>query len=112
MEKEQETIKKFRDKFGQFYISIDSKTKAIRIVDIQNAVKVNGNDGSLIECVASGDIEKYLIEEIKNEAGEKEKQIVEMIRGMEISVGVENGSAIASIVKDAIIRTITNFEIK
>lgn len=50
----------FRSRFGRFYVSIDSKTKAIRIVDIENGTKVNGEDGSLIECVASNDIEKFI----------------------------------------------------
>ena len=56
----EEVMKSFRKKFGQFYVSIDAKTKAIRMVDIENGVKVNGDDGSKIECVSSGDIEDFL----------------------------------------------------
>ena len=57
----QKNMESFDEKFGQFYVSIDSKTKAIRVVDIENGIKVNGEDGSLIECVASSDIKKFLL---------------------------------------------------
>lgn len=63
----------FRSRFGRFYVSIDSKTKAIRIVDIENGTKVNGEDGSLIECVASNDIEKF-IDSIVELAVSKERE--------------------------------------
>jgi len=65
----------FRSRFGRFYVSIDSKTKAIRIVDIENGTKVNGEDGSLIECVASNDIEKF-IDSIIDLAVSKERERV------------------------------------
>lgn len=52
-------LRLFREKFGQFYISIDSLTKAVRIVDIVKGLKIATEDG-YIECVASGDIEKHI----------------------------------------------------
>jgi len=69
----------FRKKFGQFYVSIDSKTKAIRIVDIENGLKVNGEDGSLIECVASGDIEKWLDSKIDELLKSQREDLVEKL---------------------------------
>lgn len=68
----------FRSRFGRFYVSIDSKTKAIRIVDIENGTKVNGEDGSLIECVASNDIEKF-IDSIVDLAVSKEREDIKNI---------------------------------
>lgn len=68
----------FRSRFGRFYVSIDSKTKAIRIVDIENGTKVNGEDGSLIECVASNDIEKF-IDSIVELAVSKEREDIKNI---------------------------------
>lgn len=62
----EEIEKSFNEKFGQFYVSIDSKTKAIRIVDIVDGIKVNGKDGSLIECVASGDVKSFYTSQIKS----------------------------------------------
>lgn len=53
-------IKEFRNKFGQFYVSVDSKTGAIRIVDLEGGINVHGDDGTSIRCIASGDIEKYI----------------------------------------------------
>jgi len=65
MEKEK-IIKNFREKFGQFYISIDAKTKVIRMVDIKKGIKINGKGGTKIECVASSDIEKWIVENFVN----------------------------------------------
>ncbi len=73
---QREEIIRFREKFGQFYVSIDSKTKAIRVVDIENGQKVNGEDGSLIECVASGDIEKHIATELTKARDETERHFL------------------------------------
>jgi len=69
----------FRSRFGRFYVSIDSKTKAIRIVDIENGTKVNGEDGSLIECVASNDIEKFIDSIVELAVSKERERIVEII---------------------------------
>jgi len=77
----------FRSRFGRFYVSIDSKTKAIRIVDIENGTKVNGEDGSLIECVASNDIEKFIDSiidlAVSKERERRDAQIIEFINSGE-----------------------------
>lgn len=75
----QEKIEEFRAKFGQFYISIDSKTKAIRVVDIENGIKVNGEDGSLIECVASNNIEKWIDQALLSARTDERRKIREEI---------------------------------
>ncbi len=68
----------FKQKFGEFYVSIDSKTKAIRVVDIVNGTKVNGDDGSLIECIASGDIQKFLSSALTQQLSLVEEEIERM----------------------------------
>ena len=80
--KDTEELKEaFRKKFGQFYVSIDAKTKAIRVVDIVNGLKVNGTYGDDIECVASGDIEKWIQSEFLSRQTALVESVVALIRG-------------------------------
>ncbi len=71
----------FRRKFGQFYVSIDAETKAVRTVDIENGIKVNGNDGHKIECVASRDIEDYFITKISQSLEAERERVRAKIEG-------------------------------
>lgn len=101
-------IEEFREKFGQFYVSIDAKTRAIRIVDIENAIKVNGEDGSQIECVASGDIEKFLSEALTTQRLEV---IEEVQKGIEDLDGyLPNEAEHIMVEKDDIIKLLTNLK--
>ena len=73
----EEIERRFRNKFGQFYVSIDAKTKAIRIVDIVNGVKANSDDGTQIEFVTSGDIEEFICIQIHLARADERKQAYE-----------------------------------